>query len=61
MKNLTKKELNQLKGGTGGNTDGDVKNNNTVAMCRCTYVDRGVTQNINGEATCECICIPPKD
>ena len=48
---LVKKELDQLKGGYGDD------NNNTSALCICTYIDHSSFANNNSVDLCKCTCV----
>lgn len=50
---LTKRELDQLRGG------GDIQNNNTVPSCVCSYDNRSLIENNNIVAGCSCTCSLP--
>ncbi len=57
MKKLSKKELQELKGGVAQALNMiDAKNTNSVSGCYCSYNDNGVTENNNTVEGCKCNC-----
>jgi len=58
---LSKKELNELKGGVDATLAGTSgkRNVNNTAYCTCSYNDLGAIKNINKVSGCCCDCKGP--
>lgn len=50
-------EMKELKGGTSSSANGDVKNKNKVATCKCTWNDNSTIINENKVIGCACVCM----
>ena len=61
MKELTKKELIQLKGGHTAAPDQKTSlNGNSVSACCCMHMNSEYTDNINQISGCACECGPSR-
>jgi hypothetical protein len=57
MKKLSKKELNELKGGIDYSAPGgDTENHNNVSGCICKYNNASSVTNTNDVGGCSCTC-----